>query len=387
MPRGRKRVQVAPQDQNGSNTKRARSSKRAAPPNAPNPCVPEQHSSVPSQHVNVPSADEIAEALLKKIQNPTVNVINEPVSSTQSVSAPSTTPGIDHPNLQTVTSQPPSVTPMPQDLLSLIGNLSSRSTISQPVPSATSDNNLPSVSSVEGSTTIPVNFSNISLVKNALPLAYHVSDKLKNSVFDDVYVDFAALLPHVKRPDEVHDISSGVKLLTNCHSTPIKTLFNVHQWNNAFDIYMSLYITKYPSLALDLIKYGNNIRKLALDFGFQAARFYDEEFRKLRQVHKLEWSVMHDELWRVATSQNKSGLYNLFSNSKRGKTPFLGRIQQRPEYPKGFCWRFCATGQCGFKECKLKHLCVHCGKKHASDTCTSAKKSQISPKSQNTSEV
>jgi hypothetical protein len=44
-------------------------------------------------------------------------------------------------------------------------------------------------------------------------------------------------------------------------------------------------------LALDLIKYGNNTRKHSVDHGFQAAKFYDEEFRKLRYVLKLEWKL------------------------------------------------------------------------------------------------
>ncbi|VDH95772.1 Hypothetical predicted protein, partial [Mytilus galloprovincialis] len=35
----------------------------------------------------------------------------------------------------------------------------------------------------------------------------------------------------------------------------------------------------------DLIKYGNNMRKLGYESGFQAVKLYDEEFRKLRVVH------------------------------------------------------------------------------------------------------
>ncbi|XP_061162256.1 uncharacterized protein LOC133171512 [Saccostrea echinata] len=148
MPRGKKRMQVARQDQDVTNSsKRVRSSKKAVPPNEPNQRIPEQQASNPSQSAQLPSADEIAAALLKKIQNP--SDINQPVTSTQSVF---TTPRIDHPMAQTVTSQPPT---NPTDLVYLVGNLTSRSTISQPVPStssltSTAGNSLPSVSSVEG---------------------------------------------------------------------------------------------------------------------------------------------------------------------------------------------------------------------------------------------
>jgi hypothetical protein len=45
------------------------------------------------------------------------------------------------------------------------------------------------------------------------------------------------------------------------------------------------------------IKYGSNIKHLAKQFGFQAAKSYDESFRKVRQFMNLEWGTINDELY------------------------------------------------------------------------------------------
>ena len=135
-------------------------------------------------------------------------------------------------------------------------------------------------------TVVPITFSSISLINNFLPLAYHITDKLGNSFFSEIYVDFAALLLNCNKSEEIYNIGQAIKLTTT-GNTIIRSLTSIMRWCNAFDIFMSIYISKYPNLALDLIEYGNNIRKLSVHHGFQAAKFYNEEFRKLRYVHRL----------------------------------------------------------------------------------------------------
>lgn len=228
---------------------------------------------------------------------------------------------------------------------------------------------------------VPIIFSSISLINNSLPLAYHITDKLRNSIYFEIYVDFAALLPNCNKSEDIYTIGQGIKLTTT-DSTHIRSLTSIVQWCNANDIFMSIDISKYANLALDLIKYGNNIRKLLVDHGFQAAKFYDEEFRKLRYVHRLEWTTVHDELWRLAMGQSRNSNNNSHAQAfllKKNKTPFLGRTQQQPSvYPIGYCWKFCKTGQCTNQNCKHKHQCVHCDKKHATDTCKKPQTSKAS---------
>ncbi|CAG2213337.1 unnamed protein product [Mytilus edulis] len=85
-------------------------------------------------------------------------------------------------------------------------------------------------------------------------------------------------------------------------------------------------------MMLDLIKYGNNMRKLGYESGIQAVKLYDEEFRKLRVVHRLDWVILHDELYRLATAIKHSGNYQQHSQSsgsKNSRSPFLGKTQQK----------------------------------------------------------
>ena len=98
---------------------------------------------------------------------------------------------------------------------------------------------------------------------NSLPLAYHITDMSRNSIFSEIYVDFAAFFPNCHKSEKAYNIGQGINLTTT-GSTIIRSLTSIMQWCNAFDTFMSIYISKYPNLALDLIKYGNNIRKFRL---------------------------------------------------------------------------------------------------------------------------
>ncbi|XP_071169651.1 uncharacterized protein [Mytilus edulis] len=320
----------------------------------------------------MPTADEIALALLNRMRNEPSS--QEPTSQHQPSLAELVNPTAQQTQASTSTMRNPSlvIPPMPCSSSTVMN------TVVHPVnTSLLQDNtsmplplNYNLDSQREGTT--PITFSSVNLIKNSLPLAYHVNEKIRNIIFNNEYVDFAALLPQTQSTEEIHVIATGVKLMTTSNSNP-KAISSMHQWNNAFDIFLSIYLTKYPHMMLDLIKYGNNMRKLGYESGIQAVKLYDEEFRKLRVVHRLDWVILHDELYRLATAIKHSVNYQQHSQSsgsKNSRSPFLGKTQQKQgKYPIGFCWRYCDTGMCGSKACKLKHQCVHCGQKHASDIC------------------
>ena len=105
------------------------------------------------------------------------------------------------------------------------------------------------------------------------------------------------------------------------------------------------------------------IRRMIGEFGFDAARFYDEEFRRVKPSHNLDWTVIHDELWRQAMSLSKQGNFRAQNFNPQSK-------QSSKSYPKGYCWKFCRTGSCSDRQCKRKHLCYKCEQKHAPASCT-----------------
>jgi hypothetical protein len=306
---------------------------------------------------SIPSADDIAKAVLVQI--------NQDLSGQYS-------------SLRSALNNSPSMSVAQNNAVPLQNYVAATCTL---IPPVTTDQHLLHFNGYNASSgtdegtcnaVVPITFRSISLINNSLPLAYHITDKLRNSIFSEIYVDFTALLPNCNKSEEIYTIGQGIKLTTT-GNTYIRSLTSIMQWCNAFDIFMSIYISKYTNLALNLIKYRNNIRKISVDHGFQAAKFYDEEFRKLRYVHRLEWTTVHDELWRLAMGQSRHSNNNSYAQAfllKKNKSPFLGRTQQQPSvYPKGYCWKFCNTGQCTNQNCKHKHQCVHCDKKHATDTC------------------
>lgn len=73
---------------------------------------------------------------------------------------------------------------------------------------------------------------------------------------------------------------------------------------------------------------------LAQEYGFPAAKFYDEEFRKVRVLFNLDWSSIHDELWRKAIDNHIRGTGDLLVQKPMSKLPFR-RGLQREQHARG----------------------------------------------------
>ena len=248
------------------------------------------------------------------------------------------------------------------------GTVSDSLTISQ----CPRNNELEVNTSTEQSTN---DFGSFNLISNTCPLGYYVTDKVRGQIWADQYVELSTLLPKSNEVQPVHIISqdnSGVKITTESKA---KGVNNIHQWNNAFDIFMSLYILKHSDITTiqSLLKYANTVRNMATDFGFPTAKLYDEEFRKLRSCSPvlLPYSKLHDELWQRSISKGTSA-----TSTQQGKTnrkPFQGP-QRKGQFPRGFCWKYLSNGECTNEKCTLKHFCPDCGEKHAADACRKSKR-------------
>ena len=225
---------------------------------------------------------------------------------------------------------------------------------------------------MQGIGTNTISNTAMSYVKHSLPLGYNVPDRIKNAIMSNQFVDFAALIPGISPVNDHENVlfqspASSIKISTTSKANPrFRELSSILQWANAFDIFSAIYIKKHPLQSTPLLKYGNNIRHISQEFGFNAAKFYDEQFRLLRVSFELDWAQVHDELWRRASLMSRKGGTNSVKNQ-----PFLkGFRQDSRRYPKGFCFQYCASGQCSNKACVHKHSCYKCGQKHASDSCT-----------------
>ena len=123
---------------------------------------------------------------------------------------------------------------------------------------------------------------------------------------------FFSLLPsHKDDEDKIGEVVFENNNVTISNRKNKKDMFSIQQWANAYGIFMSIYLTNHPNSVLDLIKYGNNIKNMAKQFGFQAAKSYDESFRKVRKFMNFESGTINDELWRSAS-------YSSFNQSTIG---------------------------------------------------------------------
>lgn len=108
------------------------------------------------------------------------------------------------------------------------------------------------------------------------------------------------------------------------------------------------------------MKYGSVIRELAT-LGANW-KFYDENFRKLRQSQGTAWDQIHSELW--LRSQSFRDKHTNHPKRARHEGPYI---------PNGYCWKFHRGVQC--PGCSFKHQCFRCGQSHPIAKCQQPKQS------------
>ena len=135
---------------------------------------------------------------------------------------------------------------------------------------------------------------------------------------------------------------------------------NIDQWMSAFETHVATYATRSPGDTPALMKYATVIRKLATSGANW--KFYDENFRKLRESQGAPWDQILSELW----------LRSQFFRTTTGSQPKRAK-HEGPYIPKGSCWRFHRGVYCS--GCSYKHQCFHCGESHPVTKCQQPKPS------------
>lgn len=210
---------------------------------------------------------------------------------------------------------------------------------------------------------------------SSLPLAYHVTERVKNQVTTHQYVDLKSLLPGDKglkytiKLNEGSDSQPSVHFESNSNASYIR---DIEVWSTAFHIFQAIYLQVYPSMAVPLLKYSETIRDLAKRFGFYAAQYYDQTFRQLKQAEpSLPWERVHVELWVKASSTRNSFRNSVYQPTTQSRvTQARSAFQAPTNVPKGFCWSFHRQGvRCFRQQCPYKHLCPNCYTPHPIFTC------------------
>ena len=201
----------------------------------------------------------------------------------------------------------------------------------------------------------------------ALSIDAQVPPRIKAKIWANEFIDLATLLSgNVAGKNfqlTINQSSEGdVPTLSLESSSKTTKINNISTWSAAFRIFVAIYTTKYPHEAPALMKYCDIVNDLA-SRGHQW-RFYDENFRQLRQTSatSLSWSEIHMELWLRACTSNSTQFNKKGSNNNVSANP-----GQSNDIPRGFCYKFHSGRHCA--GCKFKHTCFKCNGGHSSLKC------------------
>jgi len=185
-----------------------------------------------------------------------------------------------------------------------------------------------------------------------MKIGEQVSDYIKEKIWSHKYIEFATLLSSENEEEfslsfQKSNNQPTIKLL----SKPKRKL-REHEWNLAFDTFLSIYVTKYPRELNELLTYGQSI-KLMMNRG-ENWNFYDKQFRISREYSRCSWDLVRVDLMIQGQSYiNRARIDSKPENSK-------------DHIPAGYCFRYhspkfrCHNGT----ECSFKHNCPRCQKIH-----------------------
>ena len=229
--------------------------------------------------------------------------------------------------------------------------------------SESSHDNMPSLSMQT------ISFSENRVRLGAEDISSHVPTQLCKKIWAHEYINISLLL---KGSVELQDLfSSGVVHLTGKGHLEARPVVNtkdkvtsIEKWTDAFLIFASIYLKRFPSKTQEILQYMNIIREAASRSATFTWRSYDEQFR-LRQESEVEsWGKINSDLWlrlmtsSTVTAPQASTTSNTSSTSKLDPTRVIGTCF---DFNDGFCPRF---------YCKFKHVCSNCNNpNHGRVTC------------------
>ena len=136
-----------------------------------------------------------------------------------------------------------------------------------------------------------------------LPIDSQISAKIKEKIWNEEFVDFGSLLSNPGQ--DKYQISVQNSAAGNPASfclEPVarpKKIISIDVWQEAFHIFVVVYTQRNPHEAPSLMKYGQIIRDLAIRG--QNWRFYNENFRHLREKRKFTLCVTKSRICRQET--------------------------------------------------------------------------------------
>ena len=198
-----------------------------------------------------------------------------------------------------------------------------------------------------------------------------IQQKIKLKILADKFVEMSTLLPQHRStdPDEFIMKQGRNSSATFVKQRP-KTNLSIAKWNEAFEIYMAIYLENAHSssdmlkLARSLLTYKkevNNLCKLGYDW-----LAYDHHFRSDRAAKPFPWATTRQDLLMEYQPQRRN--FRPYSTQQQSK-PYGPKKSLRTKdgnhIPFGYCMAFhTRNSRCETPNCSFQHACPKCATRH-----------------------
>ena len=199
----------------------------------------------------------------------------------------------------------------------------------------------------------------------AAPLGHNIPHSIKLKIWQHKYVELADLINNAHRStDYTLDLTTEDGQPQFRLSTRKKKPLTQNEWSQAFDIFIAIYIERYPQETPQILAYTQTIKDLMNNRANWV--WYDTQFRTDREYTHCPWDEIRQDLelraFRTSLSsshEDKPFRKHEYSQKKSNQS------HNDDHVPTGYCFAYHSRNQrCTTSNCTFKHACPRCKGPH-----------------------
>lgn len=196
-----------------------------------------------------------------------------------------------------------------------------------------------------------------------VPIDLNISDKMRQSIIQGHFVEFAELLSPEKDKEFTLtvDDEGRMKMTSAPKQKRGRLLFT--KWAEAWNIYTHVYTQAHTSKEEVHAGFSKHYETVSnLFHQGHDWEYYDRQFRTMIAKGLVQWG---QKMFDISFEARQRSLLQ----GGKGNTPPTG--PKSFQVPSGYCKLFHVKGNCRYGHmCKFSHACFHCGEKHTFRSCT-----------------
>ena len=208
--------------------------------------------------------------------------------------------------------------------------------------------------------------STTSIDDDYLLVAAHVDEVIQRKIANHEYVEFAKLLPKDKVTTESDNRMEMVNRGGLSYWVPVSdressSIHGFGKWEQAFRVFMNIYLRFHPQRAAELIEYNHSIFHASQSYAWDNVAAYDVDFRLHMARHaNRSWALILQQAWLFRLKDKfRQDHYNSTNNRNFHSQD---RRSNHSGNKKDTCHRF-NKGKCTYGlKCRFEHRCNTCNK-------------------------